>query len=154
MIKLEARGIKHASLYTRSGQRAEVLAAFTTDGLVIEPDANTPHTVAGDYLSSEYGWVQVKSPRATVCEGWDISAYLDADAAQMFAYVVKSEEWVILFDRAEWERFLNAWAFKTHHSSDGRPKMRLKPESEAMRLWLDRELNGGSYDRPHYWTRG
>ena len=154
MKKLEAMGIKYAATYTKAGERAEVIAAYTTDRLVIKPDPNTPHTVAGDYRSAVYGEVQVKSPRATVVEGWNIHAHIEADAAEVYAYVVKSEEWVILFTPAEWERFLNAWAFQTYHSSDGRPKMRLKPESEAMRLWLDRELNGGSYDRPYYWARG
>lgn len=151
--KLTTTGIKYARTYTKKGERAEVLCAYTTDKLVITPDHNTPFYEAGDYRSAVYGEVQVKSARATVCEGYNIKAHIAKDAANTYAYVVDSEEYVILLTPQEWERFLEEWAFEAASSKDGRPIMRLPKETELMRMCLDELVNGRDYSRPYYWTK-
>lgn len=136
------------------GQAGEVSACYTLTGEVKKPDANTPFYIAGDFSCAEYGEVQVKTQKATVCEGWSIEAHIAKDKANTYAYVTKSLEWVILMSPAEWKVFLERFAY-TCYSSDGtRQKMRLKAESTEMLMWLDEKINGRVYGRPAYYTRG
>ena len=156
MFKLQAIMPKHAHAYKKAGQQGEVIAAFTSDGLIIEPDPNTPHYIAGDYTSPKYGQVQVKTPRATVCEGsYNIEEYIAVDKADMFAYVVKSQEWVVFFTRSEWVEFVKLFSVKCLASDGITPKLRLDHETAMMLMWLDNKINGISTGRPYYYyTRG
>ena len=91
-------------------------------------------TVAGDVDG-----IQVKSTRATICQGLDLDAYLDQDAASAWAYVTKDMTCAYVMSRSEWTAFAEAFGTVTYDSAKngGGVKIRLKHESRAMLEWLE-----------------
>ena len=138
----------------QGGAQGEIIAVYTTEGYIRKPDPNTPHFIAGDYTSKEYGQVQVKSYRAPVCKGWDIDSYIAIDKADFFCYVTKKQDWLVFFNRSEWIEFVKLFG-KKEYDTDGEPRIRLVAESAMMLMYLDHKINGISTGRPYYYyTRG
>lgn len=136
------------------GQAGEVSACYTLTGKLVKPDANTPYYKAGDFHSEDWGEVQVKTQKATIAEGWNMKAHIERDAADMYAYVTKDLEHIILMSPAEWLAFCERFGYKCYSSDGTRQKIRLRAESAEMLLYLDYKIEGQNYGRPYYWGRG
>ena len=119
--------------YQNAGQEAERRFSLDFAGKDRKAD-NIAHTVAGDVDG-----IQVKSARATICEGLDLDAYLDQDAASAWAYVTKDMTCAYVMSRSEWTAFAEAFGTVTYDSAKngGGVKIRLKHESRAMLEWLE-----------------
>lgn len=120
------------TLYNNVGQQAEVVVSFTLYGTYKKAD-NISHEKCGDIDD-----IQIKSARATVCKGRNISAYLENDGAKRFAYVVKDFSRMYIMAKAEYIEFVEKFGTLTRESSKngGTEKIRLKHESKEMLEWL------------------
>lgn len=118
--------------YKNNGQHAEQTARFTLTGQIEKAD-NRPHTAGGDCLD-----IQIKSARATVCKGTDLSAYLALDGAKSYGYVTADFQSMYLMDRAEYIEFVGMFGTVTRESkaNGGSAKIRLKHESKELIEWL------------------
>jgi hypothetical protein len=118
--------------YKNNGQHAEQVARFTLTGKIEKAD-NLPHEFGGDI-----GNLQVKSARATVCRGLDITKYLDNDGATAWGYVSEDFKTMYIMNRKEWEKFIKMFGTITFESkkNGGFQKIRLKSESQEMKRWL------------------
>lgn len=117
--------------YDNHGQDAEQSIRFELTGELVKAD-NLPHNLGTDCLN-----YQIKSARATVCNGTDLKAYLDMDAANAYIYADNDgTAWVM--DRAEYESFCTEFGSIQANSkkNGGNLKIRLKSESKAMKEWL------------------
>lgn len=120
------------SSYKNGGQAKEQWLRFVHTGKVIKAD-NKPY-----YMGGDIGSIQVKSPKATVCSGYDIKAYIARDTATMYAFV--THEYVTYYmSPAEWIAFVEVFGYRTQESgkNNGTPKIRLLDESKRMRVYLD-----------------
>lgn len=118
--------------YANNGQEAERVFRYTYTGELTRAD-NVKHTDGADCDD-----IQIKSARASVCKGTDIEAYLKADAAKRFAYVVKDFTRAYIMDKITYIAFIKAFGTVTRESAKngGATKIRLKSESRAMIEWL------------------
>lgn len=118
--------------YANNGQEAERVFRYTYTGELTRAD-NIKHTNGADCED-----IQIKSARASVCKGTDIEAYLEADAARRFAYVIKDFTRAYIMDRITYIAFVKAFGTITRESekNGGATKIRLKSESKAMLEWL------------------
>lgn len=117
--------------YDNHGQDAEQSIRFELTGELVKAD-NLAHNLGADCLN-----YQIKSARATVCNGTDLKAYLDMDAASAYIYADNDgTAWVM--DRAEYEAFCEEFGSIQANSkkNGGNLKIRLKSESKAMKEWL------------------
>ena len=123
-------------VYANNGQEAQRRFIYTYKGELTRAD-NIPHTVAGDCDD-----IQIKSARASVCKGTDIEAYLEADAAKRFAYVLKDFTRAYIMDKITYIAFVKAFGTVTKESekNGGAEKIRLKSESRAMLEWLNERV--------------
>ena len=120
--------------YANNGQHAEQVARFTLTGEIVKAD-NKPFTAGADVLD-----IQIKSARATVCDGLDIRAHVELDAAKCYGYVVADFSKMYIMTPAEWVEFVEKFAKPATESTKngGGSKLRLPHESKAMREWLER----------------
>ena len=118
--------------YNNHGQNMEALFRFTLTGEYSKAD-NVKHSEGTDL-----GVYQIKSARATVCNGLDIEKYLDDDKALVFAYVAKNGIAYIM-TKQEYIAFVNAFGTVTKDSqkNGGRVKIRLKHENATMIQYLN-----------------
>lgn len=118
------------------GNHAEQAFEFAVTGK-ISPANNRPHTAGGDVLQ-----YQVKSPKASVCRGTNLDAYLDEDGAQEYAFVNKDVTIAYIMDRAEWTAFVKTFGYKTRESTKngGGEKIRLLDESKRMVQYLQERV--------------
>lgn len=119
-------------MYKNNGQHAEQTARFTLTGKIEKAD-NRPHNLGGDI-----GNLQVKSARATVCTGTDLTEYLDRDGATAWGYVTEDFKTMYIMNRKEYEKFVKTFGTVTRESqkNGGNTKIRLKHESKEMREWF------------------
>lgn len=119
-------------MYANNGQEAERVFRYTYTGELTRAD-NVKHTDGADCDD-----IQIKSARASVCKGTDIEAYLEADAAKRFAYVIKDFTRAYIMDKITYIAFVKAFGTVTRESekNGGTTKIRLKSESRAMLEWL------------------
>lgn len=120
------------SEYKIKGQAKEQWLRFALTGQIIKAD-NKPYYVGGDI-----GSVQVKSPKATACNGYDIKAHVARDAATMYAFI--THEYVVYYmSPTEWINFVETFGYRTQDSAknNGAPKIKLLDESKRMRAYLD-----------------
>lgn len=131
IVKLNTNIDRH---YANNGQHAEQVARFTLTGKIVKAD-NKPFTVGGDILD-----IQIKSARATVCDGLDIRAHVELDAAKCYGYVLADFTKMYIMSPDDWIEFVEKFATATTDSSKngGRIKLRLSHEGKAMRQWLER----------------
>lgn len=125
--------LKHIErYYSNNGQEAERVFRYTYTGELTTAD-NVKHTSGADCAD-----IQIKSARASVCRGTDIEAYLMADAAKRFAYVVKDFTKAYIMDKITYITFIKTFGTVTRESAKngGAEKIRLKSESRAMLEWL------------------
>ena len=120
--------------YANNGQHAEQVARFTLTGEIVKAD-NKPFTAGADVLD-----IQVKSARATVCNGLDIRAHVELDAAKCYGYVLADFSKMYIMSPEEWIKFVEEFAKPAIDSINnvGGSKLRLPHESKAVREWLER----------------
>ena len=86
--------------YSNNGQHAEQVARFTLTGEIVKAD-NKPFTAGADVLD-----IQIKSARATVCDGLDIRAHVALDAAKCYGYVLADFSKMYIMSPDEWVEFV------------------------------------------------
>lgn len=119
-------------MYKNAGQHAEQTFRFAMTGEICRAD-HVPAWVSGDV-----GDIQVKSSRATICHGTDISAHLAMDAARRYAYVNADFTTAYIMTKDEYKTFASLFCTVTRESTKngGAVKLRFKAENRAMREWL------------------
>ena len=130
-VKLNTNINRH---YSNNGQHAEQVARFTLTGEIVKAD-NKPFTAGADVLD-----IQIKSARATVCDGLDIKAHVELDVAKCYGYVLADFSKMYIMSPEEWIEFVGKFATATTDSpkNGGRIKLRLSHESKAMKQWLEK----------------
>lgn len=118
--------------YKNNGQHCEQRLIYTLSGEMRKAD-NKPYTVGGDY-----GDIQIKSARATICKGTDLIKHLEEDGANRYAYVIDELDIAYLMNTAEYFDFCMNFGYITRESSKngGAEKIALKWESKALLQWL------------------
>ena len=131
IVKLNTNINRH---YSNNGQHAEQVARFTLTGEIVKAD-NKPFTAGADVLD-----IQIKSARATVCDGLDIKAHVELDVAKCYGYVLADFSKMYIMTPEEWIEFVEKFSTATTDSpkNGGRIKLRLSHESKAMRRWLEK----------------
>lgn len=119
-------------IYKNHGQQAEIVFKYTMTGKIEKAD-KTPFHVRGDYMD-----IQIKSARATICQGINIDKHLQADAANRYAYVINDFSIAYIMNKAEYKQFVEEFGTITRESSKngGAEKIRLKQENAKMAEWL------------------
>lgn len=118
--------------YKNNGQHLEQCFRFTMLGEIKKAD-NKKAEECADVFD-----IQVKSAKSTICNGTDLKAYLEMDAAKRYAYVTKNYVAYIM-TKAMWYEFCKAFSYKTRESekNGGAEKIRLRDESKKMLNWLE-----------------
>ena len=123
--------------YSNNGQHAEQLYRYTMTGKVLKAD-NKPY-----YLGADLGDVQVKSARATICNGTDLDAHLAQDKADRYAWVTADFSTAYIMTKAEYRIFAETFAEVTtgsKGSNGGKVKMRFRRNAERKGINLDKWL--------------
>jgi hypothetical protein len=117
--------------YKNNGQHLEQWFRFTLTGKIEKAD-NLAHDKGTDI-----GNYSVKSARATVCKGTDITEYLNTDKATEFVYITANGIAYIM-NRTEYIAFVNAFGTITCESAKngGHKKIRLGHETAKLLEWL------------------
>lgn len=116
--------------YKNNGQHAEQVFRYTMCGKIVAAD-NRPACLCGDYED-----IQIKSSRATVCNGNDLVAGLASDAAKRYAYVTADFQTAYIMTKAEWIAFVARFSTMDIDSKKTATKIRLKKENKQMLAWL------------------
>ena len=117
--------------YKNNGQHLEQWFRYTLTGKTEKAD-NVRHDKGTDI-----GNYSVKSARATVCKGTDITAYLNTDKATEFVYITANGIAYVM-NRTEYIAFVNAFGTVTCESAKngGHKKVRLGHETAKLLEWL------------------
>ena len=117
--------------YRNNGQHAEQWFRYTMTGEIAKAD-NLPHDKGADCMG-----YQIKSARATVCKGTDLTAYLTTDKATTYAYVTL-EGIAYIMTKTEYIAFVELFGTVTRESTKngGAKKIRLKHETPALLTYL------------------
>lgn len=118
-----------ARTYKNNGQHAEQVARYTLTGEVLRADSR-PCTECGDC-----GNLQIKSARATVCAGTDIYSHIEADAAELYGYVIADFSKMYIMTPEEYIEFVRLFGYITK-GSNGKEKITLKSENWNTTNWL------------------
>ena len=117
--------------YANNGQHLEQVFRYNLTGEIAKAD-NIAHNKGTDLFH-----YSIKSARATVCKGTNLTAYLDTDKATEFVYITKTLTAYIM-NRTEYTAFVNLFGTVTCESAKngGQPKIRLGHETAKMLEWL------------------
>ena len=117
--------------YANNGQHLEQTFRFNLTGIIEKAD-NIAHDKGTDF-----GNYSIKSARATVCKGTDLTTYLDTDKATEFVYITKNLVAYIM-SKTEYIDFVNEFGTVTTESAKngGKEKIRLGHETAKMLEWL------------------
>ena len=117
--------------YANHGQNVEQSIRFALTGIIAKAD-NLEHSKGADCLT-----YQIKSARATVCKGMDITEYLASDGATEYIYGTK-DGIAYVMSAQEYTEFVKKFGTVTRESSKngGAIKIRLKHETSAMLEYL------------------
>ena len=117
--------------YTNNGQHLEQVFRYNLTGKIEKAD-NLAHDKGCDLLH-----YSIKSARATVCKGTDLTVYLATDCATEFVYITKTLTAYIM-NRTEYTAFVETFGTVTCESAKngGQPKIRLGHETAKMLEWL------------------
>ena len=120
--------------YTNNGQHLEQVFRYNLTGKVEKAD-NLAHDKGCDLFH-----YSIKSARATVCKGTDLTAYLDTDKATEFVYITKTLTAYIM-NRTEYTEFVNLFGTVTTESAKngGARKIRLGHETAKMLEWFTKQ---------------
>ena len=119
-------------MYANNGQHLEQLYRFNKSGKICKAD---------NLKGADYGDIQIKSARATICKGTDLKSHIDNDVAKRYVYITKS---LVAYEmnKSEYLEFTTKFATITRESqkNGGHEKMRLKSESKEMLEWLGQRV--------------
>ena len=117
--------------YHNRGQALEQIFRYNVTGEKVKAD-NVRAEDGTDCLH-----YSIKSARATVCRGTDLTAYLDTDKATEWVYITKDLTAYIM-NRTEWVAFIETFGTVTVESqkNGGHKKIRLGHETSKMIEWL------------------
>jgi hypothetical protein len=117
--------------YANNGQHLEQCFRYTLTGKIEKAD-NIAHDKGTDF-----GNYSIKSARATVCKGTNITEYLDTDKATEFVYITKTLTAYIM-NRVEYVEFVTLFGTVTTESkkNGGHSKIRLGHETAKLLEWL------------------
>jgi hypothetical protein len=117
--------------YKNNGQHLEQWFRFTLTGKIEKAD-NIAHDKGTDLLH-----YSVKSARATVCKGTDLTTYLNTDKATEFVYITANGIAYIM-NRIEYTAFVETFGTVTTESAKngGHKKIRLGHETAKLLEWL------------------
>ena len=117
--------------YKNNGQHCEQWFRFSLTGKIEKAD-NLAHDKGTDLLH-----YSIKSARATVCKGTDLTAYLNTDKATEFVYVTANGIAYIM-NRTEYTAFVETFGTVTTESAKngGHKKIRLGHETAKLLEWL------------------
>ena len=117
--------------YTNNGQHLEQVFRYNLTGKIEKAD-NIAHDKGTDLFH-----YSIKSARATVCKGTDLTAYLDTDKATEFVYITKTLTAYIM-NRTEYTAFIKTFGTVTKESAKngGMEKIRLGHETAKLLEWL------------------
>lgn len=121
----------HETLYKNDGQQAEVNLSYTLTG---KPKRADNRKGGADVLS-----YQVKTFRATLCQGEDVNAILEEyKDAERFAFVDNEEATWYDMSKEEFLTFARLFARAERNSAKngGTMKLRLNGQRTAQRAWL------------------
>lgn len=121
----------HETLYKNDGQQAEVNLSYTLTG---KPKRADNRKGGADVLS-----YQVKTFRATLCQGEDVNAILEEyKDAERFAFVDNEEATWYDMNKEEFLTFARLFARAERNSAKngGAMKLRLNGQRTAQRAWL------------------
>lgn len=120
--------------YKNNGQHLEQVFRYYFTGKIEKAD-NIAHDKGTDF-----GNYSIKSARATVCKGTDITAYLDTDKATEFVYITKTLTAYIM-NRTEYIEFVNLFGTVTCESAKngGHIKIRLGHETAKLLEWFTKQ---------------
>jgi hypothetical protein len=120
--------------YANNGQHLEQVFRYNLTGNIEKAD-NIPHDKGTDLFH-----YSIKSARATVCKGTDITAYLDTDKATEFVYITKTLTAYIM-NRTEYTEFVNLFGTITCESAKngGHQKIRLGHETAKLLEWFTKQ---------------
>ena len=120
--------------YANNGQHLEQVFRYNLTGKIEKAD-NLAHDKATDLLH-----YSIKSARATVCKGTDLTAYLATDKATEFVYITKTLTAYIM-NRAEYIDFVKTFGTITKESTKngGMEKIRLGHETAKLLEWFTRQ---------------
>lgn len=126
-----------ARTYRNNGQHAQQVFIYNLLGEIAKAD-NIPHDVGTDCLQ-----YSVKSARATVCKGYDLTEYLATDKASEFVYVTKTLIAYIM-SKSEYVAFCTEFAKPDRESkkNGGGAKLKLGKETQKMLEWLSDRARG------------
>lgn len=131
MNKMNLASVDMVRTYKNNGQHLEQKFRFYLTGEIVKAD-----NVAHDKGTDLFGY-SIKSARATVCVGTDLTAYLDTDKATEFVYITATEIAYIM-SRKEYEIFVEVFGTLDYESGSKKEKIRLAHESQKMLRWLER----------------
>ena len=131
MNKIDFSTVAMVRTYKNNGQHLEQKFRFYLTGEIVKAD-NVAHDKGTDLFN-----YSIKSARATVCIGTDLTAYLDTDKATEFVYITATEIAYIM-SRKEYETFVEVFGTLDHESGSKKKKIRLGHESQKMLRWLER----------------
>ena len=117
--------------YANNGQHMEQWTRYTLTGERTKAD-NLAHNLGADCLG-----YQIKSARATVCKGRDLTAYLAEDKATAYIYAT-ADGIAYVMSRTEYIAFVAEFGTLTRESTKngGAEKIRLKAEGKALLAYL------------------
>ena len=120
--------------YTNNGQHLEQVFRYNLTGKIEKAD-NIAHDKGTDLFH-----YSIKSARATVCKGTDLTAYLDTDKATEFVYITKTLIAYIM-NRTEYTAFVETFGTITCESAKngGHPKIRLGHETAKLLEWFAKQ---------------
>lgn len=129
---MEKITVKQVSGYKNRGQAREQDFRFAYNKTMEKAD-NKKATVCADIDD-----IQIKSARATICQGLDVDGYLAQDKANRYAYVTKNETAYIM-TKKEYAEFAKRFHTVTRESTKngGATKMRFLDENQKMVAWLE-----------------
>lgn len=118
------------SEYKNRGQAAEQVFRFTMTGEVFKADNRKG---APDFEN-----VQIKTSRATICNGLFLVDWISENPAEVFAYVTKDLKLAYMMNKTEFHCFVVRFCTYDHDSRTHETKIRLKTEGKCMRAYLER----------------
>lgn len=130
-MTIEYFGTDFISHYKIKGQALEQEYRYYKTGIVVKAD-NVPAWEGCDIANAS-----IKSARATVCKGTNLTAHLGADKATAFIYLTQTKIAYIM-TKAEYKAFVEMFGTITRDSqkNGGAEKIRLKSESTALLAYL------------------
>ena len=129
-INLAETAAKMPRMYKNFGQRAEQVARKHATGEIVKAD----HIKATE--SGDLNGIQIKTRKATICNGISIKEYIATNAATEYAFITEDYQMYIM-TAAEFEKFAKEFSYIDYDSKTKEKKIRFYGETVYMRIYLE-----------------